>query len=143
MANHFKCFEKLKSSKEEELISIGDIGNITAREIVEFFNDKRIVAAIDELFELGLKPVYEDEDDTPKPLLDKTIVITGTLDLPRKELEEKLISLGAKVTGSVSKKTDYVIAGENPGSKYDKAESLNIKILSLEELDKLVGGLNE
>ena len=143
MANHFKSFEKLKNSKEDELISIGDIGNITAREIVEFFNDKRILAAIDELFELGVKPVYEDEADIPKPLLNKTIVITGTLDLPRKELEEKLISLGAKVTGSVSKKTDYVIAGENPGSKYDKAESLNIKILSLEELDKLVGGLNE
>lgn len=143
LANHFKSFEKLKNSKEDELISIGDIGNITAREIVEFFNDKRILVAIDELFELGVKPVYEDEADIPKPLLNKTIVITGTLDLPRKELEEKLISLGAKVTGSVSKKTDYVIAGENPGSKYDKAESLNIKILSLEELDKLVGGLNE
>lgn len=143
LANHFKDFDKLKNSKEEELITIGDIGNITAREIVEFFNDDRIVGAIDELFELGVKPVYEDQGDQPKPLLDKTIVITGTLDLPRKELEEKLISLGAKVTGSVSKKTDYVIAGENPGSKYDKAQSLDIKILSLEELDKLVGGLNE
>lgn len=58
-------------------------------------------------------------------------------------MEEKLISLGAKVTGSVSKKTDYVVAGENPGSKYDKAKSLDIKILSLDELYKLVGGLNE
>lgn len=98
---------------------------------------------MDELFELGVSPEFEDEDDVPKPLLDKTIVITGTLDLPRKELEEKLISFGAKVTGSVSKRTDYVVAGENPGSKYDKAKSLGIKILSLEELEKLVGGLNE
>lgn len=143
LANHFKDFDKLKNSRGKELITIGDIGNITAEEIVEFFNDDRIVGAVDELFELGVKPVYEDDGDKPKPLLDKTIVITGTLDLPRKELEEKLISLGAKVTGSVSKKTDYVIAGENPGSKYDKAQSLDIKILSLEELDKLVGGLNE
>ncbi|OLR64096.1 NAD-dependent DNA ligase LigA [Peptoniphilus porci] len=143
LAKHFKDFDKLKDSKEEELISIGDIGSITAEEIVDFFNDDRIVRAVDELFELGVSPKFEDEDDAPKPLLDKTIVITGTLDLPRKELEEKLISFGAKVTGSVSKKTDYVIAGENPGSKYDKAKSLNIKILSLEELEKLVGGLNE
>lgn len=143
LANHFKDFEKLKKAEEEELITIGDIGNITAEEIVEFFNDERIVSAVDELFELGLSPVYEDEGDLPKPLLDKTIVITGTLEMPRKELEEKLISLGAKVTGSVSKKTDYVLAGENPGSKYDKAQSLNIKILSLDELEKLVGGLNE
>ncbi|MDD7352186.1 MAG: NAD-dependent DNA ligase LigA [Peptoniphilaceae bacterium] len=143
LANHFKDFDKLKDSKEDELISIGDIGNITAKEIVDFFNDDRIVRAVDELFELGVSPEFEDEDDVPKPLLDKTIVITGTLDLPRKELEEKLISFGAKVTGSVSKKTDYVIAGENPGSKYDKAKSLGIKILSLEELEKLVGGLNE
>ena len=58
-------------------------------------------------------------------------------------MEEKLISLGAKVKGSVSKKTDYGVAGEKPGSKYDKAKSLNIKILSLDELYKLVGGLNE
>ncbi|MGF0094905.1 NAD-dependent DNA ligase LigA [Peptoniphilus sp. SGI.035] len=143
LAKHFKDFDKLKDSKEEELISIGDIGSITAEEIVDFFNDDRIVRAVDELFELGVSPEFEDEDDVPKPLLDKTIVITGTLDLPRKELEEKLISFGAKVTGSVSKRTDYVIAGENPGSKYDKAKSLGIKILSLEELEKLVGGLNE
>lgn len=143
LANHFKDFEKLKNSKEDELISIGDIGNITAEEIVQFFNDERIVGAVDELFELGVSPYYEDDKDIPKPLLDKTIVITGSLDIPRKELEEKLISFGAKVTGSVSKKTDYVIAGENPGSKYDKAKSLDIKILSLDELFKLVGGLNE
>ena len=143
LANHFKDFEKLKNSNEKELISIGDIGNITAEEIVQFCNDERIVGAVDELFELGVSPYYEDDKDIPKPLLDKTIVITGSLDIPRKELEEKLISLGAKVTGSVSKKTDYVVAGENPGSKYDKAKSLDIKILSLDELYKLVGGLNE
>ncbi|MDU2110377.1 MAG: BRCT domain-containing protein, partial [Peptoniphilus lacydonensis] len=66
-----------------------------------------------------------------------------TLEIPRKELEEKLISYGAKVTGSVSKNTDFVVAGENPGSKYKKAQSLGIEILNLEELKKLVGGLNE
>lgn len=143
LANHFKSFENLRNSKEEELVNIGDIGSITAREIVGFFEDEKIVSAIDQLFELGVKPKEVKDKNTRQPLLNKTIVITGTLDIPRKELEEKLINFGAKVTGSVSKKTDYVIAGENAGSKYDKARELNIEILSLDELIDLVGGLNE
>ncbi|MDU1043812.1 MULTISPECIES: NAD-dependent DNA ligase LigA [Peptoniphilus] len=142
LSNHFKSFNKLKNSNEEELISIGDIGEITAREIVKFFNDERINSSVDELFELGVSPKFH-EDNSRKPLLDKKVVITGTLEIPRKELEEKLISYGAKVTGSVSKNTDFVVAGENPGSKYKKAQSLGIEILNLEELKKLVGGLNE
>lgn len=142
LSNHFKSFNKLKNSNEEELISIGDIGEITAREIVKFFNDERINSSVDELFELGVSPKFH-EDNSRKPLLDKKVVITGTLEIPRKELEEKLISYGAKVTGSVSKNTDFVVAGEDPGSKYKKAQSLGIEILNLEELKKLVGGLNE
>lgn len=143
LANHFKSFDKLKNSKEDELISIGDIGSITAKEIVEFFHDERIINSVNELFDLGINPLYEDDSNGPKPLDKKTFVLTGTLEIPRKELEEKLISLGAKVTGSVSKNTDYLVVGENPGSKYDKARDLKIEILSLEELDNLVGGLNE
>lgn len=143
LANHFKSFDKLRNSKEDELISIGDIGSITAKEIVEFFHDERIVNSVNELFDLGISPLYEDDSNGPKPLDKKTFVLTGTLKIPRKELEEKLISLGAKVTGSVSKNTDYLVVGENPGSKYDKARDLKIEILSLEELDNLVGGLNE
>lgn len=143
LANHFKSFDKLRSSKEDELISIGDIGSITAKEIVEFFHDERIVNSVNELFDLGISPLYEDDSNGSKPLDKKTFVLTGTLEIPRKELEEKLISLGAKVTGSVSKNTDYLVVGENPGSKYDKARDLKIEILSLEKLDNLVGGLNE
>lgn len=143
LANHFKSFDKLRNSKEDELISIGDIGSITAKEIVEFFHDERIVNSVNELFDLGINPLYEDDSNGPKPLDKKTFVLTGTLEIPRKELEEKLISLGAKVTGSVSKNTDYLVVGENPGSKYDKARDLKIEILSLEKLDNLVGGLNE
>lgn len=143
LADHFKSFDKLRNSKEDELISIGDIGSITAKEIVEFFHDERIVNSVNELFDLGINPLYEDDSSGPKPLDKKTFVLTGTLEIPRKDLEEKLISLGAKVTGSVSKNTDYLVVGENPGSKYDKARDLKIEILSLEELDNLVGGLNE
>ncbi|QQT90908.1 NAD-dependent DNA ligase LigA [Peptoniphilus harei] len=143
LADYFKSFDKLRNSKEDELISIGDIGSITAKEIVEFFHDERIVNSVNELFDLGINPLYEDDSSGPKPLDKKTFVLTGTLEIPRKDLEEKLISLGAKVTGSVSKNTDYLVVGENPGSKYDKARDLKIEILSLEELDNLVGGLNE
>ena len=143
LADHFKSFDRLKDTNEDELISIGDIGSITAKEIVEFFHDERIVNSVNELFDLGISPLYEDDSNGPKPLDKKTFVLTGTLEIPRKELEEKLISLGAKVTGSVSKNTDYLVVGENPGSKYDKARDLKIEILSLEELDNLVGGLNE
>lgn len=143
LADHFKSFDKLRNSKEDELISIVDIGSITAKEIVEFFHDERIVNSVNELFDLGINPLYEDDSNGPKPLDKKTFVLTGTLEIPRKELEEKLIYLGAKVTGSVSKNTDYLVVGENPGSKYDKARDLKIEILSLEELDNLVGGLNE
>ena len=143
LADHFKSFDRLKNTNEDELVSIGDIGGITAKEIVDFFHDERIVESVNELFELGVKPVYEDDDEGAKPLDKKTFVLTGTLEIPRKELEEKLIGLGARVTGSVSKNTDYLVVGENPGSKYDKARDLKIEILSLEELDNLVGGLNE
>lgn len=143
LADHFKSFDRLKNTNEDELVSIGDIGGITAKEIVDFFHDERIVESVNELFELGVKPVYEDDDEGAKPLDKKTFVLTGTLEIPRKELEEKLIGLGARVTGSVSKNTDYVVVGENPGSKYEKARSLEIEILSLEELKDLVGGLNE
>lgn len=143
LADNFKSFDRLKDTNEDELVSIGDIGGITAKEIVDFFHDERIVESVNELFELGVKPVYEDDDEGAKPLDKKTFVLTGTLEIPRKELEEKLIGLGARVTGSVSKNTDYVVVGENPGSKYEKARSLEIEILSLEELKDLVGGLNE
>jgi len=143
LAYHFKTFDKFRNSNEDELLNIGDIGSITAKEIVEFFSDEKITSAIDELFELGVKPSTVKENNNAKPLVNKTIVITGTHEISRKEIEEKLTSLGAKVTGSVSKKTDYLLAGENPGSKLDRAKELNIDILNLKELEDLIGGLDE
>ena len=77
-------------------------------------------------------------DESNNLISGKTFVITGTLSLPREEIKEKLESLGANVTGSVTKKTDYVIVGENPGSKYNKALELNIKILSEQDYKEMV-----
>ena len=79
-----------------------------------------------------------DVDTSNDNINNKTFVITGTLSIPREEVKEKLESLGAKVTSSVTKKTDYVIVGENPGSKETKAKELNITILSEEEYNNLI-----
>ena len=79
-----------------------------------------------------------DINITNEKINGKTFVITGTLSKPRDEIKEVLENLGANVTGSVTKKTDYVIVGENPGSKYDKAKSLGISILSESDYEKLI-----
>jgi DNA ligase (NAD+) len=80
------------------------------------------------------------EKPKKQPLAGKTFVLTGTLSVPRDELKEKLQALGAKVSGSVSKKTDYVVAGENPGSKYDKAKALGVTVLDEAGCDELMAG---
>lgn len=143
LANYYKSFENLRNAKVDDLVEIGDIGEITASEIVKFFNNDINKKAIDELLELGVKPKYTDKSKKEQKLEDLTFVITGTMKMPRKEVTEILTKEGAKVTGSVSKNTDYLLMGENPGSKYDKAKELGIKTISLDELIDLIGGLDE
>lgn len=140
IANRFKSLDEIRKASYDDLVNISDIGPKTADEIVEFFSDEKISKAIDELMELGVKPVYNGISEIESPLTDKKVVITGTLSMPRKELEEVLTKLGAKISSSVSKNTDYVIAGESAGSKYDKAISLGVKILDEENLKELIGG---
>ena len=136
LAKNFESFENLSKAKEEDLKDIGDIGPITAHEIVEFFKDKKIKEALDELIEYGVKSHYTKIQTENNYFKDKIIVLTGALSRPRKEIENELIGLGAKVTGSVSKKTDLVIIGESPGSKADKAQSLGIEIIDEDEYNK-------
>lgn len=143
LADFYKSFEALMKASEEELNSIGDIGPITAKEIVEFMNDDRIRGSIDKLFELGVKPYYTENVVTENYFTDKKIVLTGALHTPRKELEAILIAKGAKVSSSVSKNTDFVIVGDKPGSKYKKAVDLNIEIIKEEDLEELLGGDHE
>lgn len=135
LAKTFKSFEKLKIAEIEELTSIKDVGEVVAECIIKFFKDELICKSIEELFILGVSPKFIETEVTMNPFLDKTVVITGTLEgYSRTEIKEKLESLGAKVSSSVSKNTDYVIVGENPGSKYDKAVELGLKILGENEL---------
>lgn len=140
LANKFKDFDLLRHANYDELVDIDDIGPITAKEIVEFFNDKHIEKSIDRLFELGVSPKFEESTDEETYFKDKRIVITGTLSIPRKELENMLIKFGAKISSSVSKNTDFVIAGEDAGSKYDKAINLGIEIIDENKLRELLGG---
>lgn len=135
LVKRFKSLEALKNATFDELIAINDVGDVVANEIIEFFHDKEIVDNIDKLLNLGVNPKYEEiEVSAESPFFGKTVVLTGTLSIGRNEAKEIIERLGGKVSGSVSKKTDYVIAGEEAGSKLDKAKELGVTVLSEEEL---------
>jgi DNA ligase (NAD+) len=123
----------------EELVSVQDIGDIVAQSVIEFFKEDKIVNSINELLNLGVKPHYEEVKVLENEFAGKTVVVTGSLTgYSRTEIKEKLEALGAKVSGSVSKKTDYVLVGAEPGSKYDKAVELGIRILTEEEFNAML-----
>ena len=130
----FGSLEKLRNATFEELIAIEDVGEIVAESVLSFFHDPRISRQIDDLLAYGVSPVA-DRAAVASPISDKTIVITGTLPtLSRKEAEDLITSHGGKAAGSVSKKTDYVLAGEAAGSKLTKAQQLNIPIIDEQTL---------
>lgn len=130
LALHFVELDKLIHAKEDELIEIEDVGPVVAHHIYTFFQQTHNLDVIQRLLEAGVnwpeeKPVYADSE-----LAGKTIVLTGTLEnLSRSEAKEKLLALGAKVAGSVSAKTDFVVAGRDAGSKLNKAQSLGIEVV--------------
>lgn len=140
LANYFKSLDNIENAKYDELLEAGEIGDIIANNVLDFFNDERIVQAIQELLEKGVRPYFEDVEVEASIFTDKTIVITGTIEgLSRKDIKAKIEELGGKVTGSVSKNTDFVVVGESPGSKYDKARELGVRIIEEEELKYIFG----
>lgn len=139
LIKRFKTLDNLKNATFEELIEVSDVGDIIANSIIEFFHDKQILDNIDKLLNLGIKPKYEEKEvSTEGPFIGKTVVLTGTLSIGRNEAKEIIERLGGKVSGSVSKKTDYVIAGEDAGSKLDKAKELGVKVLNEEEFKNII-----
>ncbi|MDU1307086.1 MAG: NAD-dependent DNA ligase LigA [Clostridium perfringens] len=139
LVKRFESLENLEKATFEELVSVQDVGDIVARSIIEFFKEERTLKVINELLSLGVNPHYKKKEVLESPFMGKTVVVTGTLEnYSRTSIKEKLESLGAKVSGSVSKKTDFVIAGEAAGSKYDKAKSLDVTILSEEEFENMI-----
>lgn len=140
IASHFGDIDKIISASEEEIEEINDIGPSISKSIRKFVSDKHNLKTIDRLKTAGLKFKSVVAKRTSSKLKDKIFVLTGTLSsMTRDEAKEKIINLGGKATSSVSKNTDYVIAGENPGSKIDKAQRLGVEILDEDQFLKLIG----
>lgn len=139
LARRFGTIEALRSAIVEQLTEVPDVGEIVARSIVEFFADPSIATQVDRLLAHGVKPRPE-EVQQDSPISGKTIVVTGTLEkLDRRQAEALIESLGGKAAGSVSKKTDYVLAGESAGSKLTKARELGVRVLNEQEFFELIG----
>lgn len=144
LAEHFGGLDPVMKATTEELESIHDIGSIVAESIVSFFKDPLIQRSVGRMLDAGVDPqipqLLQKEQRTDHPLYEKIVVLTGSLtSLSRDEAKQRLEALGAKVTGSVSKNTDIVIAGEKAGSKLKKAKDLGIQIIEDEqELLKLL-----
>lgn len=139
LLNHYGNLDNLYNASIEDMESIPEIGNIIATCVYDYFHDDINLELVNELKELGLNFEYEKIEVIEHLFNNKTIVITGTLNnFGRTELKGILETRGAKVSGSVSKKTDYVIAGSEAGSKLDKALELNIKVLTEDELMEML-----
>jgi|UniRef100_A0A7C3SI00 DNA ligase (NAD+) len=138
LAQHFGSLEELAKASEEELLQIEGIGPQVARAIRQFFQDPKNRKLIRELLDLGVKPL-PPEKPLKTPLAGKTFVFTGTLSrFSREEAKALVIARGGKVSSSVSAKTDYVVVGADPGSKYVKARELGVTILDEEAFEELI-----
>lgn len=141
LATHYGKLESIMDASEQDLQQVPDVGPVVAARIRAFFDEEHNRKVIEELRALGLK--WEETQPTARPTegpcVGKTFVLTGTLSrMTRDQAKARIQALGGKVSGSVSKKTDYVVFGENAGSKLSKAQSLEIKILNEAEFEELL-----
>ena len=135
LASHFGHIEKLLATDEEELLDIQDVGPIVARHIMSFIKEPHNRDQIRQLIELGINWPEAERQSAGLPLFDQTWVVTGKLEtMTREAAQERLIALGAKVAGSVSKKTTQLVAGPGAGSKLKKATDLGIPVMDEAEL---------
>ena len=138
LAKKYKTMEELSKANFEELQSMNDIGEVMANSIVEFFSQEQTKDLLDKLKQAGVN-MNSLEENTDEKLEGKTFVITGSLEkFTRKEIEDLIEKHGGKASGTVSKKTDYLVAGENAGSKLKKAQELGIKIISEKEFEDII-----
>jgi DNA ligase (NAD+) len=139
LAEHFGSMEALESAGVEELQDVNEVGPRIAESIVEFFGIAANRKLVERLREAGLTLKGQKKERGTK-LAGKTFVLTGTLaHFTRDEAKKMIEDAGGKVTGSVSKKTDYVVAGADAGSKLDKAKELELKVIDEKGLDQLLG----
>ena len=138
IANEFKDIDSFMEAKLVALEDIKDIGPIVAKNIEDFFRKEKNVIKINRLIENGVNIRYLQKSFN-KNFENKSFVITGSFKIfPRKKIEEYIINNGAKLSSTVSKKTDFLVCGDKPGSKYEKAKNLNVKILNEDEFIKLL-----
>ena len=136
---HFGTLEALMAASEEELVSIEDVGGIVAASITEFFSDEENMAFVRRLLECGVSPQVKKEEAAGTLFAGMTFVLTGTLPtLSRAQAEELIRQNGGKASGSVSKKTSVVLAGESAGSKLEKAQKLGVRIMDEAEFLSLI-----
>lgn len=141
LAKYYKNIDNLIATDEETLTNIKDVGDIIAKSVVEYFSDINNINMINELKKLGINMEYFGEEErTDTPFSGKTFVLTGALSsMGRDEAKEIIESMGGNCSGSVSKKTDVVIAGEAAGSKYTKAVELGIEIWDEDKFKEIIG----
>ncbi len=145
LAGHFGSLDRIGSATPDQLSEVNEIGPVIAQSVYDFFHNEAGRKAIDLLKAAGINPempVASAKPSGPQPFAGETFVVTGTLNsMKRPEIEALIAELGGKASGSVSKKTSYLVAGEEAGSKLEKATALGIKVLSEKEFLKLAGRL--
>jgi DNA ligase (NAD+) len=139
LAAHFGSLDAIMNASQSDLDAIEQIGEKVAQSVYEFFHNERNVAVIRELLAAGIMPEAPQKTKPKGKLAGKTIVVTGTLqNFTRQQIEEAIRNAGAKTSSSVSKTTDFVLAGDNPGSKLDKARQLDVKVISEKEFQEMM-----
>jgi DNA ligase (NAD+) len=144
MAEHFGSMDELLAAAEEDLASVEDVGPVIAQSVHRFLHSDHGEQAIRRLREAGVDMTAPKKAPstaaTAGPLSGKTIVVTGTLGkYKREEIEALIEKYGGRATSSVSKSTDFLVAGEKAGSKLDKANKLGVRVITETEFDKLIG----
>lgn len=140
LAKHFKSLENIAHATLDELSSIRDIGDVIADSVVNYFHNEDNLSMMSALESLGLNVEYHDSSLGKETVFsNKKVVLTGSLlDFTRKDAKKIIEDMGGTVTSSVSKSTDFVLVGESPGSKYDKAKELGVTVLSENEFKDMI-----
>jgi DNA ligase (NAD+) len=141
LASQFGSLDALSNAGKEELAAVHEIGDVIAESVHDFFNSAAGKKTVAELQKVGVDPkMAKPKSAEDQPLAGQSIVVTGTLPtMDRKQVEDLIVQLGGKASGSVSKKTSFVVAGENAGSKLDKAKELGVPVLDEAGFLKKVG----
>ena len=141
LARNYGSLEALQQADQEELAAIHEIGPVIAESVARYFRSTETKALLQELWDAGVRPQELQVQQAPdSPLKGKTVVLTGALSEPRDVWQQRLEDAGARISGSVSKKTDYVLAGEKAGSKLEKAEKLKVSVISEDQARSWLSG---